>query len=137
MCDVLRAFIIVRDQSKKLTVNLTHVTLFSARQRSPHLRSQCPTPAEYQSASWQLRLEFHSSPSAAPCLSDRLTSCNSLNSRMFSMAVALSRCKHSASCWRSSAFVCACLATDVFTTGPRSLALLFVEPFLVVLAIKN
>ena len=43
----------------------------------------------------------------------------------------------SASCWRSSVFVCACSATDVFTTARRSVAFLLLEPFLVVLAIKQ
>ena len=43
----------------------------------------------------------------------------------------------SSSCWRSSAIVCACSATDVFTTGRRSVAFLLLEPFLVVLAIKQ
>ena len=45
--------------------------------------------------------------------------------------------QRSSSCWRSSAIVCACSATDVFTTGRRSFAFLFLEPFLVVLAIKQ
>ena len=49
----------------------------------------------------------------------------------------VSRCKHSASCWRSSAIVCACSVSDVFTTGRRSFAFLFLEPFLVVVAIKQ
>jgi hypothetical protein len=53
------------------------------------------------------------------------------------LAVAFSRCKDSASRWRSSAIVCACLATDVFTSGWRGFAFLFLEPFLVVLAIKQ
>src|SRR6266498_383481 len=67
----------------------------------------------------------------------RLRSSNSLDRRTFSLAVALSRCIHSASCWLRSAFVCASLATDVFSTGRRSLGFLFLEPFLFVLAIKQ
>jgi hypothetical protein len=46
-------------------------------------------------------------------------SVSSLSNRSFSLAVAFSRCNDSASCWRSSAFVCACLTGDIFAEGPR------------------
>ena len=52
-----------------------------------------------------------------------------------SLAVASSRCKDWASARRSSAFVWACLAGDVFTTARRGFALVFLEPFLVGVAI--
>ena len=63
-------------------------------------------------------------------VSCRLLSCSSRLSQRFAA-------QRSSSCWRSSAIVCACSATDVFTTGRRSVAFLLLEPFLVVLAIKQ
>src|SRR5262249_10256091 len=61
-----------------------------------------------------------------------------------SLAVTFSRCKDSArswlrasSSWRSSAIVCDCSGTDVFTTGTRRFAFLFFESFFGVVAIKH
>src|SRR5689334_2558977 len=66
-----------------------------------------------------------------------LRSCSSWNSRTFSPAVVLSRSKDSASSWRSSAIVCTCSASDVFTAGRRGFAFLLLEPFFVLIAIKQ
>ena len=53
-----------------------------------------------------------------------------------SQSAARSRLRAS-SCWRSSAIVRACSGSDVFTTRRRSFAFLFLEPFLVVVTIKQ
>src|ERR671924_1548551 len=70
----------------------------------------------------------------AVCCSNACLS--SWNSRTLSLRVALSRCKDSASCWRSSAIV-ACLAGDVFTTGRRGFGFVTLLPFLVLVAIQQ
>src|SRR5215813_14945104 len=71
---------------------------------------------------------------AVCCSSDSLSSWTRCT---FSLAVASSRCNDSASCRRNSPFVCPCPATDVFTTARRGFTLVFLEPFLVVVATKH
>jgi hypothetical protein len=89
---------------------------------------RAPDDAEHLS---RRGLMFQASRSSA------LRSPSSFDSRMFSPAVVLSRCKDWSSSWRSSAIVFARLASDDFTAPRRDFASLFLDPFLFVVVITS